>query len=1532
MTIQKRRLIALVDFAQQTLRTRSRVVSDVASYGGFLLFEQQARAVQGLRFDDGGADGDDEIWLAVPHPPNPQVPPQADSPWLSPWLNVGTALGSAPELAAQVDGTALIDAGTHRDSRGPATDLAQAADPATDPGARVLLSDYAFRREVETQHARYLEAVWRPWAEAEARRRQLAHLYIGLFTLQQELAGALVEGQLELVWGMGLCTSGPSGATVTYPLITRTLELSFDPVSQAAELRPRDSDPRLELEIFLSAQDAAVLADAEKQAAQFLATARDALSPFEADSYEPLLAIARGALEAAHARAPATAAGVFEITPGWVVFARPRSTIVAVQDLERFRDLLVALDEQSPLPEAAAALVSEPAAATTALALPSYRGVTAAYHAGGVAEPEETQDLFFPKPFNDEQARIVQMLEVTDGVVVQGPPGTGKTHTIANIICHWLANGRRVLVTSMREPALAVLREQLPAQIRPLALSLLAGAQTGVSQLEHSIRKIAAEVQSLDPSAAHRQVEGLLEGIDAFHGRLKRIDTDLGRWAKLNVTRIDLGGEIIDPQDAAAEVMRHAGQFEWLPDGLGVGPQYIPRFGADDVVRLREARRQLGPDIDYAGSVLPPAGELPDALHLVRAHDDLQRYAKVVREARSSELPVPAGSGAQSIIGARALAQQIARVKALRDEFRGLRLPWSDETIARMRSGEPKQLFDVLETLAADIRRAGEQRMQALERPVVVPDPAHDDAQFVQAVHNLAQGRRAFGLAVFGRPEAKKLLDLVRVNALRPADLADWKAVLAHLELHKTRRGLTARWNALAAEIGLQPVLSADATGRLSAESQLAHLARLRQLAQEEAALSRMAQALFPGWSQAALVHQNSAALAEVELALAFHLTKSQLGEVSAVVDGLHRALEGKRGKIIDRLREFLAGKLGDPAVDESALLAEWNVLDAELARLRALSAPLALVDTVTANIAASGAPKLAQQLRQRATGFDDKLTALTLLRDWRLRRLATHLQAIDAQDELKKLSAARLEVEQDLARAYEDLVVRRTWLKLTENVTPGVRAALQAYLNAIQRIGKGTGKRAFRYRRDARMAAALAQRAVPCWIMPHHRVSESLPSQLGSFDLVVIDEASQSDISALPVLLRARKILVVGDDKQVSPQAVGIEEERINALMHRHLGEQVPLYAAQMSPDRSIYDLAKVVFARNGVMLKEHFRCVAPIIEYSRREFYDNELHPLRLATASRRLDPPLLDYFIGDARRDGAVNRAEVEFIVRDIKALAADRKLQARSIGVVSLLGEEQALQIWERLTQELTPDLLRRHAIACGDARQFQGRERDIMYLSMVCASNNIGAPLARETFAQRFNVAASRARDRMVLVRSVEIDQLPESDRLRRGLIEHFARPFGAEPARVTDLRSLCESRIERDLFDWLNGEGYHVTPQVAVGAYRIDMVVEGRDDTRLAVECDGDKYQGPQQWIEDMRRQRTLQRVGWVFWRCFAGALLRRRQAVLEDLRRTLADNGIEPIGRGGWGRRRVTETRRVRAPDGAAVLEAGTQELGLRT
>ena len=107
---------------------------------------------------------------------------------------------------------------------------------------------------------------------------------------------------------------------------------------------------------------------------------------------------------------------------------------------------------------------------------------------------KQKTELFFPKAYNDSQVQIIDKLEENDGVVVQGPPGTGKTHTIANIICHYLATGRSVLVTSKGEPALSVLQEQIPDELRSLTISLLSNERQGMKQLEAAVGLLAGLV------------------------------------------------------------------------------------------------------------------------------------------------------------------------------------------------------------------------------------------------------------------------------------------------------------------------------------------------------------------------------------------------------------------------------------------------------------------------------------------------------------------------------------------------------------------------------------------------------------------------------------------------------------------------------------------------------------------------------------------------------------------------------------------------------------------------------------------------------------------------------------------------------------------------------------------------------------------------------------------------------------------------------------------------------------------------------
>ena len=153
--------------------------------------------------------------------------------------------------------------------------------------------------------------------------------------------------------------------------------------------------------------------------------------------------------------------------------------------------------------------------------------------------------------------------------------------------------------------------------------------------------------------------------------------------------------------------------------------------------------------------------------------------------------------------------------------------------------------------------------------------------------------------------------------------------------------------------------------------------------------------------------------------------------------------------------------------------------------------------------------------------------------------------------------------------------------------------------------------------------------------------------------------------------------------------------------------------------------------------------------------------------------------------------------------------------------------------------------------------------------------------------------------------------------LKARLIAHFENPM-PEVEEPDDLLAVCESGFERDLMRKLLDRGYRVQAQVGSLGFRIDMVAEGANGARLAIECDGDRYHGPEQWRQDMRRQRVLERVGWRFWRCFASSFYRDMEAVVADLVEMLSRMGIEPVGQSGTARpaHRYTahRTRRIGA------------------
>lgn len=400
---------------------------------------------------------------------------------------------------------------------------------------------------------------------------------------------------------------------------------------------------------------------------------------------------------------------------------------------------------------------------------------------------------------------------------------------------------------------------------------------------------------------------------------------------------------------------------------------------------------------------------------------------------------------------------------------------------------------------------------------------------------------------------------------------------------------------------------------------------------------------------------------------------------------------------------------------------------------------------------------------------------------------------------------------------------------------------------------------------------------------------------------MVIVDESSQSDILSLSLLFRAEKAVIVGDDNQISPEAIGIEQSQVHQLMERHL-QGIP-QAGRFDLQTSLYDMAQIVFPGH-LMLKEHFRSEPEIIQFSNDLMYGGEIQPLRLPQVSEILEPPVLAVRVPEGWRDEgtrAINEPEARALVEKVAELCKRPEYIGRTMGVISLQGEEQARLIEELLREQLGEVEMINRRIVCGDAYAFQGDERDVMFLSMVAAPNVRIGGLVKRSDMQRFNVAASRARDQMWLFHSVGLEDL-NPNCVRARLLQYCL-----DPARVTrkeqEVEHLFESEFERDVYRLIIARGYTVRPQVRVGTptkgYRIDLVIEGLR-SRLAVECDGDKWHGIEKWEEDRARQMILERAGWKFWRIRGSAFYRNPGKVMEPLWRLLDEMGIEPGRAGG--------------------------------
>lgn len=382
---------------------------------------------------------------------------------------------------------------------------------------------------------------------------------------------------------------------------------------------------------------------------------------------------------------------------------------------------------------------------------------------------------------------------------------------------------------------------------------------------------------------------------------------------------------------------------------------------------------------------------------------------------------------------------------------------------------------------------------------------------------------------------------------------------------------------------------------------------------------------------------------------------------------------------------------------------------------------------------------------------------------------------------------------------------------------------------------------------------------AFPCWCVTTYAISGSLPMKSGLFDVAIIDEASQCDIaSCFPVLFRAKKAVIVGDDKQL-PHLSFLEKAKEQSFLSQY---NIPDKYQLMWRFRtnSMFDLANY-YSTNPVLLDEHFRSYYPIIQFSNQEFYGNRI---RIMTKDSGTNDVLELHRVEDGKvdSDATRNMPEVEAVIKRIHELILEdegNEDNPVSIGVVSPFRGQVDL-ISKALRQVLTETTIRRHQIEVGTAHTFQGDERDVIIFSLAVADNSFAQSL---TFLQKpnlFNVAITRARKKLITFLSRDPKSLPQG--LLKDYIEYTQNYIESAKEDEFSNKNKFKNSFEQTIAQAFIMEGFEVKAGFEAAGVYPDLLIKDELGNELIIEVDGVE-DNQKSKISDIKKQTILERAGY---------------------------------------------------------------------
>ena len=1112
-------------------------------------------------------------------------------------------------------------------------------------------------------------------------------------------------------------------------------------------------------------------------------------------------------------------------------------------------------------------------------------------------EIENIPDILFTKEANNEQMEIIKNIYSHKAVVVQGPPGTGKTHTIANLLGHFLAEGKNVLITSQTRKALEVLKEKIPNEIQDLCISML---DDDSSDLGNSVESISEKIAYLNIENLKNEYEEIERNRNELKEDIKNTKRKIFNIKSQESKPIIYNNESISLKEAGEFLKKNEKELDKIPGIVSSGvPCPISNEELDFLKSgyKKSISKEEEKEIELGLNKISDFWSLEEFKEMLEAKREIKSKIELLLKNRKYHISDEILHIDDKItIDLEKFKKYTHIGNIIPDELKIIE-DWKKEAcIAGIEnSGDRKIWLNFIKDIRRLCELTNNTKDKFFKKDIVYKDMDVSTAK--KLIISLKNGieRPGFFFNHRLRKAKREISDKITINKRILETLYDCDLALEYTNLIELKENTKNSWDLLMAGNTLMDKAISDKNSFKQLYSYTDEIEYLLNWYEREkkSFLYKLENAGF----QRLNINRTEgkpAYIDEINQIFDFIPVLKELIAIAKV--GIeYRKIDKKRIDYLEKIENII--RKNSPLGNEIKIAIEKEDIEKyseTLKKLEVLAGKEELYKKhkdLLKNIKAV-ANLWGNELEKGL--FNEKIE--NIYNAWKYKQISQTLKEL-VEKPYESLQEDLLEKSEELNKLTAELVTKKTWYNIVKFIEEkdnlAVSQALRGWKQTIQKIGKGTGKNTVLYKKHAKEKMLLCQKVVPAWIMPLNKVFDTLNPVENKFDIVIVDEASQSDISSLILLYMAKKIIVVGDDKQVSPSDVGVNIDKINMFRRKYIKGNVAnddLYGVRAS----LYSIVSTTF--QPISLREHFRSVPEIIEYSNKTSYNNQILPLRDSSSSI-LKPAIVEYKV-DGKRENKVNKVEAETIVNLIEACLSMEEYKNSSFGIISLLGDEQAELIQNLIVKRISAVDIENHKILCGNPASFQGDERDVMFISLVDSSEEnktlrlVGDGIEGAT-RKRYNVAVSRAKDQLWIVHSIDKNNLKEGD-LRKELFEYIDSVKENTFEKTIDEHRVI-SEFENEIIKYLLEKNYTVKQQLRVGSYDIDIVaIYG--NKKIIIECDGKNSNCSQEEIIiNLAEQEVLERCGWEFIRVRASQYFRNPDKAMKELILQLEDKGIYP-------------------------------------